>query len=160
VEQAEQGAGFIGEAYVGLGTDDSIHLFLVHMQESKSLAAEGLNPNRTALRFHNPKLEVGLGLIVWLSAGDGDVGVTRYLEKTSMGRELAPAIEEGRSRERSGAAPGPLRAHVLGLVEEDEEAEATARAAQEGACGGGCARAVSVRASPCGMGWVGERVFA
>jgi hypothetical protein len=61
VEQAEQGAGFIGKAYVGLGTNDNIHLFLAHMQESKSLAAEGLNPNRTALCFHNPKLEVGLG---------------------------------------------------------------------------------------------------
>jgi hypothetical protein len=77
-----------------------------------------------------------------------------------MGRELAPAIEEGRSRERSGAAPGPLRAHVLGLVEEDEEAEATARAAQEGACGGGRARAVPARAPRRGMGRVGEFVSA
>jgi hypothetical protein len=130
------------------------------MQESKSLAPEGLNPNRTALGFHNPKLEVGLGLTVWLPAGDGDVGVTRYLEKTSMGRELAPAIEEGRSRERSGAAPGPLRAHVLGLMEEDEEAEATARAAQEGARGGGGAHVVPARVPPRGMGRAGERVSA
>jgi hypothetical protein len=41
-----------------------------------------------------------------------------------------PAMEEGRSHERSSVAPGRLRAHALGLAEE-EEAEAVARGGRE-----------------------------
>ena len=54
-----------------------------------------------------------------------------------MGRELAPAMEEGRSHERSAVASTPLQAHVLGLAEEDEEVEAAARAASAGVRGDG-----------------------
>jgi hypothetical protein len=41
-----------------------------------------------------------------------------------MGKELVLAMKEGRSHERNGAAPVPLRAHVLGLAEQDDEVEA------------------------------------
>ena len=50
-----------------------------------------------------------------------------------------PAMEERRSRERSSVAPGSLQAHMLGLAEENEETEATARAAPAGVRGDGSA---------------------
>jgi hypothetical protein len=53
-------------------------------------------------------------------------------------------MEEGRLRERSSAALGSLQAHMLGLAEEDEEAEVAARAA-------------TARAPPRGIGRVSER---
>ena len=41
-------------------------------------------------------------------------------------------MEEGRSRERSSTAPGSLQAHMLGLAEEDEEAEEARPMRQQG----------------------------
>jgi hypothetical protein len=84
-----------------------------------------------------------------------------------MGRELVPAMEEGRSHERSSVAPGPLRAHVLGLAEE-EEAEAAARGGREERTLFGAGRCLGRDAGPYvsavklqrSQGWAGRRTKA